>query len=89
VSRLLFQSILLAALPFILYGLYVWLAREHGVLERTPWFTLIAAGLALAVLGLGVFAFEAMGPPEQGRLDSEGRVIPVPAISGPPSSPSR
>jgi hypothetical protein len=86
VSRLVLQSILLAVLPFILYGLYVWLAREHGILERTPWFALIAAGLALAVLGLGMFVFETIGPPEQGRLDSEGRVIPAPAISGPPAS---
>ena len=85
-SRLLFQSVLLAALPFVLFGLYVWLTRERGPLARTPWFVLIAAGLALAVLGLAVFAINQVGPPEQGRLDKEGRVAPVPATSGPPSS---
>ena len=83
-TRLLMQSLVLAALPFILYGLYVWLTRRGQFLERAPWFPLTVAGLLMMLLGLGVFAYEQIGPADPDRLDAEGRVKAPPAVSGPP-----
>jgi hypothetical protein len=86
-TRIVVQSVLLAALPFILYAVYIGVTRKGGVVDNAPWFWLITSGLVLALLGFGAFIVTSLGPPEANRLDSMGRIISVPAEPGPPPPP--
>ena len=62
--RKLLLYILPFVLPFVLYGLYTWIARLRAAatgrpvvaLEETPWLWLIAAGVGLFVVTLVAFS---------------------------------
>ena len=85
-SRVLLQILLPLFIPTVVVFLWVWLAPRLGidsqskVLQGTPWFWLIIAGVMLMAAGLTVTALTQGAPPGsqviQPRLE-DGRVVPA------------
>ena len=81
--RKLLLYILPFVLPFVLYGLYTWIARLRAAatgrpavaLQDTPWLWLIAAGVALFIVTLIAFSLLSGG-------DIEGTYVPPRLIDG-------
>ena len=81
--RKLLLYILPFVLPFVLYGLYTWIARLRAAatgrpavaLEETPWLWLIAAGVGLFVVTLVAFSLLTGG-------DIAGTYVPPRMIDG-------
>ncbi len=85
-SRVLLQILLPLLLPTVIFFLWAWLAPRLGidsrsnVLQDTPWFWLIIAGVLLMGVGLSVTALtQGAAPGSQiipPRLE-DGRVVPA------------
>lgn len=85
-SRILLQILLPLLLPTIAFFLWAWLAPRLGidtrsnVLQDTPWFWLIIAGVLLMAVGLTATALTQGAAPGsqiiQPRLEN-GRVVPA------------
>jgi hypothetical protein len=80
-TRALVQALLLFALPFLGYALWLHLVRrERPVVASTPWFWLTLSGLVLVCAGFValtlVGASPAGGVYEAPHLGPDGRVVP-------------
>ena len=85
-SRILLQILLPLLIPTVVFFLWAWLAPRLGidsqakVLQGTPWFWLIVAGVVLMGAGLIATALTQGVPPGsqiiQPRLE-DGRVVPT------------
>jgi hypothetical protein len=81
-TRIILERLLLFAVPFALYGLYVLLMQTRppaAAAPRTPWTMLFIAGLSLFALSFIVWGFTE-GEPTTGRYVAphlvNGKVVP-------------
>lgn len=78
--RVLLQAVVPFAAPFLVY--FVWrllVTRERAFLDRTPWYALTLAGIALAAASVASLAFVTGAPPERTYVPphmQDGRVVP-------------
>lgn len=78
-SRVLVELMPLA-LPFLLYGLYIWHLKRNGRdgPKVTPWFWLAAIGMTLVIAGMivgGLIFGEAPGQYVPARFEN-GKIMP-------------
>jgi hypothetical protein len=80
-SRTIFERVLLFALPFIVYGVYLLLAqlRPPVPTRRHPWLLLVIAGLVLVALSFLVWRVESVEPTNGTYVaphEVNGKIVP-------------
>ncbi len=90
--RSLFERVVLFALPFLLYGVYLLALRlrPQAVRPATPWTWLIVAGLSLVAVSFIVLGF-IEGEPITGTYVAphvvNGRIVPGYVVPAPEKKP--
>jgi hypothetical protein len=79
--RILLTYLIPLIAPFVIYTLYVRITGKHNAEEalKTPWFWLVASGLALIVLSLIVTAVMTGSDPTGTYIPphlEDGRIVP-------------
>ncbi len=91
-TRTILERLLLFALPFILYGIYLVAlrARPQPSVRRHPWTLLVIAGLALVALSFVIWGFTE-GEPTTGTYVAphvvNGQVVPGYVVPSPQDKP--
>lgn len=78
--RILLEVVLPFLTPFVLlFGYRLLVTRGRGLLDSTPWYGLVVAGLVLACVSLVILAFRSGDEPGGRYVPAEirdGRIVP-------------